>query len=84
MLDIIRQCHETNGRNATAMSECVVAESEARSALLQRWTKLADANVQKCVKIGRKVRKLPYTAIAKCLLIDTQALPPETAAPAAK
>jgi hypothetical protein len=85
MLDITRQCHETTGRNATAMSECVVAESEARSALLQQWSKLADANVQKCVKIGRKARRLPYTTMAKCLAvapIDAQAAPVPAPPPA--
>ena len=67
MLDITRQCDANTRHNVTAMSECVVAESEARADLLQHWDKLADVDVDKCVKLGRKAKRQPYTAMEKCL-----------------
>lgn len=70
MLDITRQCDVNSRHNVTAMSECVVAESEARSDLLQHWTKLSDTAVEKCIKLGRKAKRLPYTAMEKCLAPD--------------
>lgn len=70
MLDIARQCDLNSRHNATAMSECVVAESEARSDLLQHWTKLPDTAVEKCLKLDRKAKRLPYTAMEKCLSPD--------------
>ncbi len=73
MLDISRQCEAGAGRNATAMSECVVAESEARAELLQNWTKYSDDSAEKCIKASRKVRRLPYTAMAKCLSVEALA-----------
>ena len=70
MLDITRQCDVNSRHNVTAMSECVVAESEARAELLQKWDKLSDASVAKCIKIGRKARRLPYTTMAKCIEVE--------------
>ena len=67
MLDITRQCEAGSRHNATAMSECIVAESEARSELLQNWTKYSDDSAERCVKLGRKTRRLPYSAMAKCM-----------------
>ena len=75
MLDISAQCGRTF-HSASAMSECVVAESEARAELLSHWAKYTDAGAEKCVKLGRKAKRQPYTATAKCL-------EPETAAAAA-
>ena len=57
----------------TAMSECVVAESEARAELLQNWTKYSDDSAEKCIKASRKARRLPYTAMAKCLSVEATA-----------
>ena len=71
MLDISRQCEAGARHNATAMSECVVAESEARTELLQNWTKYSDDSAERCIKAGRKARRLPYTAMAKCLSVET-------------
>ena len=73
MLDITHQCEATAKHNATAMSECVVAESEARADLLQHWDKLPDDNVVKCIKFGRKAKRQPYTAMEKCLAPDIAA-----------
>ena len=70
MLDITRQCETMARRNVTAMSECVVAESEARAELLQNWTKFSDASAEKCIKAGRKAMRHPYSAMAKCLSVD--------------
>ncbi len=67
MLDISRQCGANSGRNTTAMSECVVAESEARSEVLQGWSKLDDAQAERCIKLGRKAKRLPYSALSKCV-----------------
>ncbi len=67
MLDITRQCDATARHNVTAMSECVVAESEARADLLQHWDKLPDGDVDRCVKLGHKAKRQPYTAMEKCL-----------------
>ena len=76
MLDISAQCGR-NFHSASAMSECVVAESEARAELLSHWAKYSDAGAQKCITVGRKAKRQPYTAMAKCL-------EPETAAAAAQ
>ena len=73
MLDITHQCDAVTKHNVTAMSECVVAESEARADLLQHWGKLPDDNVEKCVKFGRKAKRQPYTAMEKCLAPDIAA-----------
>ena len=70
MLDITRQCDAVNRHNARAMSECVVAESEARAEMLQNWSKYPDDDAEKCVKLGRKAKRLPYSAMARCLATD--------------
>ena len=67
MLDIARQCGANSGRNTTAMSECVVAESEARSEVLQGWNALDDAAAERCIKASRKAKRLPYSALSKCM-----------------
>ena len=72
MLDISAQCGR-NFHSASAMSECVVAESEARAELLSHWAKYTDAGAQKCIAIGRKAKRQPYTAMAKCLEPETTA-----------
>ena len=76
MPDISAQCGRTF-HSASAMSECVVAESEARAELLSHWAKYTDVGAEKCIKLGRKAKRQPYTAMAKCL-------EPETAASAAQ
>jgi hypothetical protein len=82
MYDIIRQCDQVSHRNATAMSECVVAESETRADLLQRWSKLDDASVSKCMKSSRKIRHSTYAALAKCLTVpDPTSHPAPTSKP---
>ena len=70
MLDITRQCDAASRHNVTVMSECVVAESEARADLLQHWDKLPDGDADKCVKLGRKAKRQPYIAMEKCLADD--------------
>ena len=72
MLDISAQCGRTF-HSASAMSECVVAESEARAELLSHWAKYTDSGAQKCITIGRKAKRQPYTAMAKCLEPETTA-----------
>ncbi len=72
MLDISAQCGRTF-HSASAMSECVVAESEARAELLSHWAKYTDAGADKCMKLGRKAKRQPYTAMAKCLEPETAA-----------
>ena len=67
MLDIAGQCNAMAHRNTALMSECVVAESEARADLLQHWSKLPDDSVERCLKAGRKVKRQPYVALEKCL-----------------
>lgn len=67
LLDITRQCETIARRNVTAMSECVVAESEARAEILQKWHKFSDTAADKCIKLGKKSRKFPYSAMAECL-----------------
>lgn len=67
MLDITRHCGASHGRSATAMSECVVAESEARSDLLQQWARFSDVSVEKCVKLNVKAKRQPYVALSRCL-----------------
>ncbi len=73
MLDIAGQCGAVNRRNATAMSECVVAESEARADMLQNWAKYSNDDAEKCIKFGRKAKRLPYSAMAKCLSAEPTA-----------
>ena len=75
MLDISTQCGR-NFHSASAMSECVVAESEARAELLSHWAKYTDAGADKCIKLGRKAKRQPYTAMAKCLEPETAAAGP--------
>lgn len=72
MLDISAQCGRSF-HSASAMSECVVAESEARAELLSHWGKYTDAGAQKCIMLGRKAKRQPYTAMAKCLEPETTA-----------
>ena len=67
MLDISRQCGANSGRNTTAMSECIVAESEARSEVLQGWGRLDNPQAERCIKISRKAKRLPYSALSKCM-----------------
>ena len=79
MLDITHQCNAIARKNATLMSECVVAESEARADLLTHWAKLPDASVERCIKQGRKAKRQPYVAMQRCLSPDiaaTGAAPP--------
>ena len=73
MLDIPHQCESGSRHNATALSECIVAESEARAEVLQNWTKYSDDRAEKCIKAGRKAKRLPYTAMAKCLSVEAAA-----------
>ena len=77
MLDISRQCNAMAHRNTQLMSECIVAESEARADLLQHWNKLPDASVERCIKLGAKAKRQPYVAMENCLAPDIAA----TAAP---
>ena len=72
MLDISAQCGRVF-RSASAMSECVVAESEARAELLSHWGKYTDAGAERCIKLGQKAKRQPYTAMAKCLEPETAA-----------
>ena len=85
MLDITHQCNAMAHKNATLMSECVVAESEARADLLTHWTKLPDDAVERCLKLGRKAKRQPYVAMQKCLSPDIAAMgataPPGEAKP---
>lgn len=67
MLDIARQCNAMAHKNTQLMSECIVAESEARADLLQHWDKLPDASVERCLKLNAKAKKQPYVAMEKCL-----------------
>ena len=62
------------------MSECVVAESEARADILQKWDKVPEAAAASCLKLTRKSKRLPYVALVKCLGTDA----PEQAPAAAK
>lgn len=78
MLDISAQCGRAF-HSASAMSECVVAESEARAELLSHWNKYTDAGAQKCITLSRKVKRQPYTAMAKCLEPETAAAGPAQA-----
>ncbi len=77
MLDVTRQCNAMSHGNTTLMSECVVAESEARADLLQHWGKLPDEAVDRCVKLARKAKRQPYVAMEKCLSAEL-AGPPAT------
>jgi hypothetical protein len=77
MLDINAMCEAGHKRNVDAISECVVAESEARSEILQKWDKVSDADAQRCIKLSRKTKKLPYDALARCLPV-VAAAPPVT------
>jgi predicted phage-related endonuclease len=82
MLDITRRCDVDSRHNAAAMSECVVAESEARAEMLQKWDRFSDADALKCIKIGRKSKRLPYSAMAKCLAVQQVDVRPVGPAPA--
>ncbi len=79
-LDINAQCEAAHRKNVDAISECVVAESEARSEILQKWDKVPDADAATCLKSSRKSKRLPYVALAKCLSTEVGAK--ETAAKA--
>ena len=69
MFDISRQCEVASGKNVTAMSECIVAESIARADLFQKWDKLADTDVRVCLKANQKAKRRPYSVLAKCLSV---------------
>ena len=73
MFDITGQCDASHPHNADAMSECVVAESEARTQILQNWSKYSDAGAEKCIAAGRKAKRLPYTAMVRCMSVETSA-----------
>ena len=70
MLDINAQCEAVHKKNADAMSECVVAESEARADVLQKWDKVPDATAAGCLKLLGKGKRHPYGILAKCLADD--------------
>ena len=72
-LDINAQCEAAHHKNVEAISECVVAESEARSEVLREWAKVSDADATTCLKSSRKSKRLPYVALARCLSTDTTA-----------
>lgn len=80
LLDISASCGRST-RNSTAMSECVVAESEARAELLTHWAKYTDAGADRCIKLGRKAKRQPYVAMAKCLEAETAVAVPAAAPP---
>ena len=80
LLDINARCEAAHRKNADAMSECVVAESEARSTILRGWDKVSDAKAASCLKSSLKNARGPYVALAKCLGNDVA----EQAPPAAK
>ena len=67
MLDINAQCEIAHRKNADAMSECVVAESEARADILRRWDKLPETTAAGCLKVKNKGKRLSYVTLAKCL-----------------
>jgi hypothetical protein len=76
MLDIPRGCNALAHKNMRLMSECIVAESEARADLLQHWQKLPDASVERCLKLNAKdakAKKQPYVAMENCLAPDLSA-----------
>ena len=73
MLDVARQCNAMARKNTTMMSECIVAESEARADLLQHWDRLPDASVERCIKLGAKAKRQPYVLMEKCLSADLSA-----------
>ncbi len=79
MLDISAQCGR-QFHSASAMSECVVAESEARAELLSHWAKYTDVGAERCIKLGLKAKRQPYTAMAKCLQPETAAVAVQPAA----
>lgn len=82
MHDIAAQCGASTRRNVTAMSECIVAESEARAEVLSRWDKLSDASAEKCLKLGTKAKtnkKYPYSTLAKCVAVEPLVAPTEGA-----
>lgn len=81
MLDITHQCETGGKRSSSAMSECVVAESEARAEILQKWNSVSDASAEKCIKTGRKGKKMPYTSIARCLSNEASIAPPPVPTP---
>ncbi len=76
MLDINTQCEAAHRKNVDAMSECVVAESEARAGILRRWDKIPEATAAGCLKTNRKGKRLSYVALAKCLGDDAADQPP--------
>ena len=67
LLDINARCEAAHKKNVDAMSECVVAESEARAAILRTWDKVPDAKAANCLKLSRKSARGPYVTLAKCL-----------------
>ena len=67
LVDINALCEAAHKKNVDAISECVVAESEARARILQTWDKVPDAKAASCLKSSRKSARLPYVALAKCL-----------------
>lgn len=75
MLDITRQCDTHSRHNVTAMSECVVAESEARADVLQNWARYSDAAADRCIKLSRKSKRYPYGALDRCLSAELGKVP---------
>ena len=79
MFDITHQFDAASRHNATAMSECVVAESEARADMLQNWSKYSDDEAERCIRFGRKAKRQPYSAMVKCLSVQSASAPASAA-----
>ncbi len=67
LLDINARCEAAHRKNVDAMSECVVAESEARATILRTWDEVPEAKASACLKASRKNERSPYVTLAKCL-----------------
>ena len=80
MLDVARLCDNSSRHDMRAMSECVVAESEARAQMLQNWGRYSNTAAEKCIKVGRKTKRMPYDAMARCLSAETASAAPAHAA----
>ena len=79
LLDINARCEAAHRKNADAMSECVVAESEARATILRGWDKVPDAKAASCLKSSLKNARGPYATLAKCLGDDVAERSPAAA-----
>ena len=79
LLDINARCEAAHKKNVEAISECVVAESEARATVLRTWDKVPEAKAASCLKLNRKITRSPYVTLVKCLGDDAS-----DQAPAAK